>query len=626
MKFSAQFLDEIRARVPISQVVGRAVQWDRRKSNPGRGDYWACCPFHSEKTPSFHADDRKGYYYCFGCHAKGDHFSFLTEKMGMSFAEAVEQLAAEAGLPMPKPDPKAAERESARTSLAEVMEMAAGFFEEQLKGPQGRKAREYIAARGLSASAVARFRLGCAPDARDGLLRHLQERGVSRQLMVDAGLIGVPEDGRSAYDRFRDRLMFPIRDVRGRVIAFGGRALGEARAKYLNSPETELFHKSRVLYNLDLARGPAHEGGSIIAVEGYMDVIALDGAGFANVVAPLGTALTQAHLEQLWRMAAEPVLCFDGDAAGMKAAWRTLEMALEHLRPGHSLRFAMLPEGMDPDDLVRESGAAAFAAVLDGALPLMEMLWRHMTANMKTATPEEKARLEVALEEMAGRIAEPRVRQHYLSEIRARLRELWRAPTLGARPRSRRMGAGARRARGGRGGSGAGRRHSDASPHLLSASRALEGAQLHEREILKIVLLQPVLLEDVAEDLAELPFSSPELDSLRRKILDTAAAHADLDSMRLLAHLREEGAQRAVERLLGASMESRRRNLPDLDLDHAREAFHERMARMRRTADLNRDLEAAEKAFAVDPTEENFARINRIREELHALAGGAGGG
>ena len=620
MKFSAQFLDEIRARVPISQVVGRAVQWDRRKSNPGRGDYWACCPFHSEKTPSFHADDRKGYYYCFGCHAKGDHFSFLTEKMGLSFSEAVAQLAAEAGLELPKPDPKAAAREEARASLAEVMEMAARFFEAQLRGPQGRKARDYAAARGLSEETVRRFRLGCAPDARDGLLRHLQERGVSRQMMVDAGLIGVPEDGRSAYDRFRDRLIFPIRDGRGRVIAFGGRALGEARAKYLNSPETELFHKSRVLYNLDLARGPAHERGAVIAVEGYMDVIALHEAGFANVVAPLGTALTEAHLEQLWRMAAEPVLCFDGDAAGMKAAWRTLEMAMEHLRPGHSLRFALLPEGMDPDDLVRSGGPTAFAAILDGALPLMEMLWRRLTAGAEKATPEERARLEVRLEEMAGRIREARVRQHYLSEIRARLRELWGASGF------RGGGRGARRRPGRGGASKAPRRRSDVSAHLLSAARGLAAMDPHEREILKLVLLQPVLLEDVAEELAELPFSSSELDSLRRKILDIAAAHADLDSMRLLSHLREEGHQRAVERLLGASMTSRRTNLPDLDLDHARESFHARMATIRRTADLNRDLEAAEKAFAAEPSEENFARINRIREELHALCGGRSGG
>jgi len=352
------------------------VQWDRKRSKPGRGDWWACCPFHHEKTPSFHADDRKGFYYCFSCHAKGDIFTFLTEKQGLSFAEAVEQLAAEA---------------RQRATLVEVMEMAARFYEEQLAGPAGQGAREYMTSRGLSEETVRRFRIGFAPDARDALLRHLEKAGVPRQLMIEAGLVAVPEDGRSAYDRFRNRLMFPIRDMRGRVIAFGGRALGDARAKYLNSPETELFHKSRVLYNIDQARRAAFDSSSVIAVEGYMDVIALVQAGFANVVAPLGTALTEDHLTMLWRMAPEPLLCFDGDAAGVSAAWRTLELALPRLAPGHSLRFVLLPEGMDPDDLVRQQGAEAFSALLEAAMPLIDLMWKHVLETSPRRTPEERA-------------------------------------------------------------------------------------------------------------------------------------------------------------------------------------------------------------------------------------------
>ncbi len=608
MKFPSSFLDEIRARVPVSSVVGRAVQWDRRKSRPGKGDWWACCPFHSEKTPSFHADDRKGRYYCFSCHAKGDVFTFLVEKLGMSFPEAVEDLAAQAGLAMPKPDPAKEKRERERASLADVLAMAAAFYRQQLEGPQGARARDYIAARGLPAQTVERFALGFAPDARDALLRHLQERDVPRQMMLDAGLIGVPDDGRAAYDRFRDRLMFPIRDVRGRVIAFGGRALGEARAKYLNSPETELFHKSRVLYNLDLARKSAFERGEIIAVEGYMDAIAMAQAGFDHVVAPLGTALTEDHLAMLWRTAPVPVLCFDGDAAGQAAAWRALETAMPFLQPGHSLRFAMLPEGMDPDDLLRERGRQAMQEVLDGADSLSRFLWRHVVETSPVSTPEEKAALEKRLEELAGRIRDDKVRAHYRADLRARLRELWQGPRKGGqRPRaSGRKWPGAPGPRG-------------ASAQLLAAARGGMGSSYHEREILALVLDLPELLDDVAEDLARLEFSSKMLDSLRQKIIDIAAGLSELDSARLKAHLVEEGFGEVVNRLTGASHGPGRHTYKlDLDLHKARRMFSAHALELHGTAVLERELAAAQDAFEQNPTEENFARINRIRDELHA--------
>jgi len=608
MKFSSSFLDEIRARVPVSSVVGRAVQWDRRKSRPGKGDWWACCPFHSEKTPSFHADDRKGRYYCFSCHAKGDVFTFLVEKLGMSFPEAVEELAGQAGLPMPKPDPALEKREKARASLADVLILAADFYRQQLEGPQGARARDYIAARGLSHEFVARFGLGFAPDARDALLRHLQERDVPRQMMLDAGLIGVPDGGRAAYDRFRDRLMFPIRDMRGRVIAFGGRALGEARAKYLNSPETELFHKSRVLYNLDQARKSAFKRGEIIAVEGYMDAIALAQAGFEHVVAPLGTALTEEHLAMLWRTAPAPILCFDGDRAGMAAAWRALEMAMPHLQPGHSLRFAMLPEGLDPDDLLRERGRQAMQEVLDGADSLSRFLWRHVVETSPAATPEEKAALEKRLEELAGRIRDDKVRNHYRADIRDRLRELWRGKRKGNRnPRARgRKGGGAARAGG-------------ASAQLLAASRGNAGSAYHEREILALVLDLPEILDDVAEELARLEFSSKMLDTLRQKIIDIAAGLSELDSARLKTHLMEEGFGEVVDRLTGASDgPGRHAYMLDLDLHKARRMFSAHALELHRAAVLERELAAAQDAFEHNPTEENFARINRIREELHA--------
>ncbi|HHN68224.1 MAG TPA: DNA primase [Thermopetrobacter sp.] len=606
MRFSAAFLDELRARVPISQVVGRAVQWDRRKSNPGRGDFWACCPFHAEKTPSFHVDDRKGYYYCFGCHAKGDHIRFLTDKEGLSFTDAVAELAALAGMALPEPDPAAQKKAQEAATLADIMEMAAGFYENQLAAAAGAAARAYVAGRGLSPEAMERFRLGFAPDRRDALLQHLKRRGVEMALMERAGLVAAPEDGGAPYDRFRNRLMFPIRDRRGRVIAFGGRALGEARAKYLNSPQTELFDKSRVLYNLDLAGQPAFEAGAVIAVEGYMDVIALSEAGLANVVAPLGTALTEQHLHLLWRMAPTPVLCFDGDAAGQRAAERAAELALEHLRPGHSLSFVLLPDGLDPDDFVRENGAAAFQALLNDADGLLDFLWRRLVGQAPRATPEERAALERRALELPRRIADETVRRHYTAEIRARLRALWGRGGYSGR----------------RNGPGGARRRMAAGPvsrQLRARVKAEEAGTFHAREILRLTLGRPDILPDVLEELAGLPMRRGELDRLRRKIIDIAASGAELDSARLRAHLEDAGLRGALERLAGSGGLEQEQVA---DTQRAKEAFAALAGAIRRTAVLERELMAAQEAFKDNPTDENLARIEAIRREIDAAPGG----
>src|SRR5690554_2205243 len=349
MRFTDSFLEEVRQRLPISQVVGEHVIWDKRKSQPGRGDFWACCPFHGEKTPSFHADDRKGIYHCFGCGVTGDHFRFLTEKAGLSFPEAVEKLAGQAGVPMPARDEREERRDQARRSPYDVMEVAAKYFEAALAHNIGARARGYLHERGVGAAAQAQFRLGFAPDSRNGLKEHLAANGVSAQEMIDTGLVVHGDDIAVPYDRFRNRVMFPIMDFRGRVIAFGGRALSpDVPAKYLNSPETELFKKRMTLYNGQAARAAARDGQPVIVVEGYLDVIAAVTAGFAGTVAPLGTALTEEHLQLLWRMCEVPVLCFDGDSAGQRAAARTVEVALPLLQPGLSIRIATLPEGIDP--------------------------------------------------------------------------------------------------------------------------------------------------------------------------------------------------------------------------------------------------------------------------------------
>ncbi len=425
MRFSPTFLDEIRDRVPISDVIGRRVTWDRKKTNTSRGDYWACCPFHGEKSPSFHCEDRKGRYHCFGCGVSGDHFRFLTELDGLSFMDAVQQIADMAGVALPQPDPQAEKREKERMSLLDVMDMATRFFEDQLQTAVGAKARAYLRDRGLTGRTIEAFRLGYAADSRNALKEHLAQKGVSKEQIEACGLVVHGPDIPVSYDRFRDRVMFPILSSREKVIAFGGRALSaDAPAKYLNSNETELFQKGHVLYNFARARRStqgADGASTIIAVEGYMDVIALFQAGIENVVAPLGTALTENQLELLWKMTPVPVLCFDGDSAGIRAANRAVDMALPHIKPGRSLAFAMLPDGKDPDDLVRHEGRAPFDRVLADAKPMADMVWSRETAGASFDTPEKRAELEARLRQLTGLIADESVRRHYAQDMRDRL-------------------------------------------------------------------------------------------------------------------------------------------------------------------------------------------------------------
>ncbi|MCC5985792.1 MAG: DNA primase, partial [Rhodobacteraceae bacterium] len=382
MSLPPGFLDELRARTSIASVIGRTVSWDMRKSKPGKGDMWAPCPFHQEKTASFHVDDKKGFYYCFGCHAKGDALTFLRESQNMGFMEAVETLAREAGMTIPARDPGAADRADRHSQLIAVCEAAARFFRMQLSTSAATEARAYLDRRGLSAATAERFGLGFAPDSRQALWTHLTGAGVAPDLIIDAGLAARPEDGGAPYDRFRGRIIFPIRDLRGRAIAFGGRALSaNARAKYLNSPETALFDKGRTLYNAEAARKALGSGQTpLVVAEGYMDVIALSAAGFGAAVAPLGTAITEDQLQLLWRLSPEPVVALDGDTAGLRAAMRLIDVALPLLAPERALRFALMPAGQDPDDLLRAGGPGAMRGLLDGAQPLVRLLWQRETA------------------------------------------------------------------------------------------------------------------------------------------------------------------------------------------------------------------------------------------------------
>ncbi len=400
--------------------------WDQRKSNQAKGDMWAPCPFHQEKTASFHVDDQKGYYYCFGCHAKGDAIGFVKETENVSFMEAVEILAREAGMQMPARDPRAQEKADKRTKLADVMEQAVQFFRLQLKTNAGAQARDYLAGRGFDAARLDRWEIGFAPEGWQNLWDHLTGKNVSEDLILGAGLAKPSNQGKKPYDTFRNRIMFPIRDARGRCIAFGGRAMDPSdNAKYLNSPETELFDKGRSLYNHGPAREAAGKGQPLIVAEGYMDVIALASAGFDAAVAPLGTAVTEPQLELMWRISPEPIIALDGDTAGLRAAMRLIDLALPMLAPEKSLRFCILPEGQDPDDLLKAKGVAEMRKLLESARPLVHLLWQRETEGKIFDSPERKAALDQALRKALARIGDVGLRNHYAHEIKGLRAELF---------------------------------------------------------------------------------------------------------------------------------------------------------------------------------------------------------
>src|SRR3954471_2217649 len=413
MSLSPAFLDELRLRTSLSTLIGRSVKLQKA----GR-EFKACCPFHNEKTPSFTVNDEKGFYHCFGCGAHGDAIRFLTDARGLAFMDAVKELADQAGMEVPAPDPRAQARAERASGLYEVMEAAAAWFVEQLEGVEGGAARAYLKERRITEATRRKFGFGLAPDSRGKLKAALKRFG--NEKLVEAGLLIAPDEGKEPYDRFRGRLMFPIRDPRGRCIAFSGRILGAGEPKYLNSPDTPVFDKGRNLFNIEKAAPASREAKRIIVVEGQMDVIALDQAGIGEAVAPLGTALTEGQLGLLWRLSPSPILCFDGDAAGQKAAIRAALRALPAVGPARSLGFVTLPAGQDPDDLLRASGRAALDALLDRPEALVEKLWRHEVEADPLATPEQRAGLRRRLLDHVGAISDPDVREQYRFELLAR--------------------------------------------------------------------------------------------------------------------------------------------------------------------------------------------------------------
>jgi len=441
MSLPPGFLEELRNRSSLSQVVGRKVTWEQKKTNITKGDYWAPCPFHSEKTASFHVDDKKGFYYCFGCHEKGDAISFVRNSENVSFIEAVEILAREAGLSMPARDPKAQEKIDINKELASIMENAVQFYKMQFNGSNAKSAKAYIKSRGLTEDIVNTFEIGFAPNDRVSLSQFLLNKGVKENKIIDAGLAIKPDDGGNIFDRFRGRIMFPIRNTQGRCIAFGGRAMDpNARAKYLNSNETALFDKGRSLYNHGPAREAAGKADSLIVAEGYMDVIALSQFGFKNAVAPLGTAITENQLALIWRIHHEPIIALDGDTAGLRAAMRLIDLALPLLEAGKSLRFCILPLGQDPDDILKDKGATFMQELLNNAVPMVNLLWQRETEGKNFDSPERRALLDKSLRKAVLTIRDKSIRHHYGQAIKELRYQLFASDNSSIKNKSRSYG------------------------------------------------------------------------------------------------------------------------------------------------------------------------------------------
>jgi DNA primase len=663
MRFTPQFLDELRARLPVSEVVGRRVKLKRA----GR-EWKGLSPFQQEKSPSFTVNDQKGFYHDFSSGKHGDIISFLMETEGVGFTEAVERLASMAGVPLPAVTPDAARHEQRRKTLYDVMELAAKFFADTLASRGGAKARGYLADRGISPQVQLQFRIGYAPgdqQTRFALKEYLGAQGIPVEDMVEAGLLIAGDDIPVPWDRFRDRVMFPIADIRGRVIAFGGRALEkDVPAKYLNSPETPLFHKGDNLYNLAPARLATHNGSTLVVVEGYVDVIAMVGAGFAASVAPLGTALTENQLALLWKMADEPILCFDGDKAGQKAAWRAADLALPHLLPGKSLRFALLPEGQDPDDLARSGGRGAIEEVIGAARGLADVIWSREIEGGTFATPERRAALEARIGELTNGIRDEVVRRYYRQDLQQRLQQTF-APQggrggfaggnfrggqggfggkfggeSGRRFQSRTTftpgAAGRIESRGGRGQGSAGSQTINRQPYQvtspqLAASPIMRGQRsaISRREalILQSLINHPWLLHEHLEEVAALEMAHPEANKLRAGIINAYAHYSHTDdaaaeTARIRAFLEKSGYVEQIQRV--------ERSLTTKDVWGAQpgaaaedvlSTWHQLVTLHQKTHALLREKKDAELALSQEPTDNNFAWLKDVSARLESIEG-----
>ncbi|MGE4612608.1 MAG: DNA primase [Paracoccaceae bacterium] len=624
MSLPAGFLDDLRERTSLTQVVGRKVMWDNKKSNPGKGDMWAPCPFHQEKTASFHVDDRKGFYYCFGCHAKGDAIGFVKETENVGFMEAIEILAREAGMPVPKSSPQEQERADTRKTLADVMEQAVKFYRLQLHSAKAAEARAYLEKRGFPESTLERFEIGFASDSRTALFEALTGKNIPAEQIIEAGLCIRPDDGGKPYDRFRGRIMFPIRDARGRCIAFGGRALDpNARAKYLNSNETPLFDKGRSLYNHGPAREASGKTNALIVAEGYMDVIALAQAGFNHSVAPLGTAITENQLAMIWRICPEPVIALDGDKAGVQAARRLIDLALPLLEAGKSLRFCILPEGLDPDDLIRAQGAEAMQKLLDAAQPMVNLLWQRETEGKIFDSPERRSTLDASLRSAIKLIKDPNLRSHYGAAINERRQALfaparkdnkpWQgSPRQGGKPWGNRAPSGPT---------------PSAKSSMLAQSNAgpATDARVRECAILLGCINHPQLAEKFETQLERVRFLSPDLQQIRDALLSSLSDALNMRDTEQHIHLTQ-----AMQATLGfapipklSSIGQVRAN-PYLhigaDITLVAQAIKEELAKQVAVLGIVDEIEDAEKEITGIADEGLTWRISEARKEQDKIS------
>ncbi|WP_026261490.1 DNA primase [Kiloniella laminariae] len=638
MSFTPEFLDELRARVPVSGVVGRKVKLIKR----GR-EFSGLCPFHNEKSPSFTVNDDKGFYHCFGCGAHGDVITFVTETEGLTFPESVERLAEQAGLQVPKGSREDIELSKKRASLYDVMEEISRWFEEQLAAKGGQEARDYVNRRGLRGETVSRFRLGFAPNQRGLLRKAMNARGIGDEQLVDVGVIkpsegGGRNDGDDFWDYFINRLMFPITDRRGRIIAFGGRALGESKAKYLNSPDTTLFHKGKVLYNLAYARQAAHDLGEVIVTEGYMDVIALSQAGFPAAVAPLGTAVTEDQIQELWRMVAEPTLCLDGDQAGIRAAYRVVERALPIIKPGKSLLFCTLPEGEDPDSLIQTQGATTMREHLSRARPLSEMLWKKTIEGLKLDTPERRAALKAELRKQISVITDKDLSFEYQKEMFRRYDTL----TGGSGGASGQSAA----AYGGQGrntgygaqnyqkpynkntnwkGAGRGKGQKNAyepDPRIPRASMPPKMlARRQEQVLLAALINHPAVLSKHLEDLATLRLPSKDFDVVLQELVDAVVREPDLDREALKCQLCDKGYSRLVDELLGPAVLDHGKFARPATDSYAAEHGVSHIAAMFREKQAEREKSIHSREFAANMDETGLAQLEERKLHRQEVSG-----
>jgi DNA primase len=593
-----RFLDEVKNHIGLAEVVGARVQLTKK----GR-EYHGLCPFHNEKTPSFTVNEDKGFYHCFGCGEHGSVFDFVMKTDNMSFPEAVKKLADDAGIEIPLETREDRKRHERAKDLYGVMESATVYFEKLLFMPEGKPALNYLLNRGISEVSIKTFRLGFSGENNGSLKAALVRDGFQDNLMIEAGLLIKPDDSsRQAYDRFRGRVMFPITDRRERIIAFGGRVLGKGEPKYLNSPESPLFHKGHNLYALSRAVEAAQKTKTILVTEGYTDVIALHQVGFKHAVSPLGTALTEEQIQLMWRFVSEPILCFDGDGAGQKAAGRAAKRAIPILKPEKSLSFISLPEGEDPDSLIKTRGVRSLKNLLDQKIHLSEVVWQIETQAQRLETPEDRAGLEKRLRDVAMGVGDETVRRYYLNTFKSKLWDEFRASQQKGTPRLYKKNK---------------RGELSFSVQMAEKSGAATRVNtiwLHQAILTVTLINHPQLFDVVGERLGRLAFKTPELDNLRQEVLKVLSSSPGLDYEAVRDHLEDTGFSELLNGLLSRQVINHA-NFARLDenIDVARNGW-EQTFRLFRRSNLLEEIHAVEEELANNPTNETFELLKALKK------------